>query len=294
MPAPTILIDGKYYLYRSLKADVQLTHNDIITTTYYNYLNSLKAMAKKFKSSDVIIMWDSEYSKRKELYTGYKVKDESKMDQLLKEQRSYIKYEYENVKKILKRMGFASYNRYGYEADDLFFFYINQFQNKNIIVVSRDEDLYQLLTFNNCRLYNPHLKQFINRKYIMNKYHLEPEQWPLYKAINGCKSDMVPGIPGIGDKYTIDYICQKASDKVVEKIKNNWNIVSRNMFLVQLPFIYPPITKKLKPFRQRYTILDLDYLKEFCFNMGFKSFLKDLNEWKIFKTTSKSLRDSYL
>lgn len=284
MMKPTILIDGKYYLYRSLKANVQLSHNDIVTTTYYNYLNSMKAIAKKFKSGNIIILWDSEHSKRKELYLGYKVKDESKSDPILKEQRAYIKGEYENVKIILKNLGFASYNRWGYEADDLFFWYLNQFQNEDIIIVSRDEDLYQLLTFKNCRIYNPHMKKFVGRKYLLEKYEVEPEQWPLYKAINGCKSDMVPGIKGIGDKSTIDYLLQRAKPTVSKTIVDNWHIVSRNMFLVQLPFVCPPITKKIKPFKQKETIINLDYLQDFCFNMGFKSFLYDLNEWNVFKT----------
>lgn len=280
----TILLDGKYYLYRSLKANVVLTHNTLITTTYYNYLNSLKAIAKKFKTGNIIILWDSEHSKRKELYAGYKVKDEAKQDKLLLEQKKIVQSEYNNVKAILKNLGFASYNRWGYEADDLFFWYLNQFPNQECIIVSRDEDLYQLLTFKNCRLYNPHLKQFIDRRYIMNEYNLEPEQWHLFKAINGCKSDMVPGIPNIGEKRTIDYIRQKASNKVVETIKSNWNIVARNMFLVQLPFISPPITKKIKPFTPKETILNLEYLQDFCFQMGFKSFLKDLSMWEVFKT----------
>lgn len=279
-----LLLDGKFYIYRALSANFSLTHKDINTTIYYNFLSALKAMGKKFKPDNIIIMWDSEYSKRKELYTGYKIPKNKNIDKNLEEQKRIIKYEYENVKKTLKAIGFASYLRHGYEADDLFFWYCNNFQNENKIIISRDEDLYQLLVLPNTKIYNPHEKIFITRKHIINKYGIEPEKWALFKAINGCKSDMVPGIPRIGDKYTLDYICQRATPKIVETIKDNWNIVSRNMFLVQLPFIYPPITKKLKPFKPKHTIIDLEYLKEFCFEMGFASFLKDLFTWKeIFK-----------
>lgn len=279
----TILIDGKYYMYRSLKAKVQLSYNDVVTTIYYNYLNSMKSIAKKFKTGNIIILWDSEHSKRKELYTGYKTKDESKIDPDIKEQKKYIQKEYENIKETLKKIGFASHNRYGYEADDLFFWYLNQFPKEDIIIVSRDEDLYQLLTFQNCRLYNPHIKKFITRKYIMEKYGVEPEQWSLYKAINGCKSDTVPGIPNIGDKYTAAYINQKATNNIVRKIKDNWNIVARNMLLVQLPFVYHPITKKIIPFKQKETVINMDALTNLCLELGFKSFLKDLSDWEIFK-----------
>lgn len=278
---PTILIDGKYYLYRSLKANVELTHNDVITTVYYNYLNSLKAIAKKFKPYNIIIMWDSEHSKRKEIFPGYKTKDETKQDSMIKEQIKYIKYEYDNVKSMLNILGFVSYNRYGLEADDLFFYYINQYPKENIIILSRDEDLYQLLTFPNVRLYNPHIKQFITRKYIADKYQgIEPEQWILFKSIGGCKSDTVPGIPTIGEGRTIDYILQKATPKVIDTIKENWNIVVRNRELVALPFL--PVNK-VRPLKPKRTILNLEALKELCFQMGFKSFLKDLNEWKVFK-----------
>jgi len=44
---PVILLDGKYYIYRALKANFVLTHNDLNTTIYYNLLSSMKAIAKK-------------------------------------------------------------------------------------------------------------------------------------------------------------------------------------------------------------------------------------------------------
>jgi DNA polymerase-1 len=278
---PTLLLDGKYYLYRSLKANVRLTHNDIITTVYYNYLNSLKSIAKKFKPNNIVIMWDSEHSKRREYFSGYKVKDNTKQDEIIKEQIEYIESEYDNIKLILKRLGFVSYNRYGLEADDLFFYYIEEYPKEDIIVVSRDADLYQLLVFPNVRIYNPHEKQFITRKYISDKYDgITPEQWFLYKAIGGCKSDAVPGIPTIGEKSTIQYIKGIASPTIVKKIKDNWDIVARNKKLVKLPLL--PIDKII-PLKQRITKLNLEELKNICFAMGFKSFLEDLNDWKVFK-----------
>jgi len=278
---PVILLDGKYYIYRALKANFVLTHNDLNTTIYYNLLSSMKAIAKKFKPDNIIIMWDSEYSRRREFYSGYKTKDNSKQDKMIQEQIRIIKFEYENIRKNLKKLGFASYLRWSLEADDLFFYYANQYPKEDIIMVSRDEDLYQLLTFPNVRMYNPHEKVFVDRRYIMNKYEIKPEQWILYKSIGGCKSDTIPGIPTIGKGRTIDYILQRATPKVVKTIENNWNIVTRNKELVTLPFL--PVNK-VRPLRPKKTLLNLDALKELCFDMGFKGFLKDLFIWKeIFK-----------
>jgi DNA polymerase I len=270
-----IILDGKFFIYRALSTNFDLSFNDLNTTIYYNFLSSIKMLCKKFKPDNIIIMWDSEYSKRREFYSKYKT--HRNVNKNIEKQRIIIKKEYNNIKKVFKNLGFISYLRYGLESDDLFYYYAEQYPNNTIIIVSRDEDLYQLLTFKNVKLYNPHLKQFIDRKYITTKYDITPEQWYLYKAINGCSSDTVPGIPSIGEKSTIQFITNQASEKIKQKIKENWIIVERNKRLVKLPYIS---IDKIKPLRYKQTKFNFEYFADLCFTLGFKSFLDNMNEWK--------------
>ena len=104
----TLLFDGKFFLYKSLNANNILTFNDFTTTTYYNFLNSIRSVSNKFKTNKVTIMWDSEFSYRKGLFPAYKQKDIIKDDNL-QMQLKYIDMEYKTIKKLMSELGFASY-----------------------------------------------------------------------------------------------------------------------------------------------------------------------------------------
>ena len=76
----TLLIDGKYLIYRSsYSSDLgNLSYNDIKTGIYYGFLNSLKSVIKKFPNTKkVYLLWDI-FSKEKQIrsveYKEYKIK----------------------------------------------------------------------------------------------------------------------------------------------------------------------------------------------------------------------------
>lgn len=275
---PILLIDGKYYLYRSVTSNVRLSHNDVITTVYYNYLSALKSLTNKFKPKNIIIVWDSEYSYRKELFEGYKIKDNSKMDKVVMEQLLAAKYEYPIVKDIMKKLGIASYNKFGLEADDLLCYITKQFKDEQFIICTSDGDIYQLLEGKRVVIYDPKVQKIKTEKWLSQEFNVTPEEWILFKAINGCESDKVPGIPTIGKKTTMDYIHKKAKPKAAQKIVDNWNIVQRNMLLVKLPF--KDLNNLLK---MRYTDFNMEYFIDLCQKFGFKAFMKDLKAWSALK-----------
>lgn len=274
----TLLFDGKYFLYRSLNANIVLTHNDIVTTTYYTFLNSIKSVTKKFDADNVIILWDSKYSYRKEIFSGYKQKDLSK-DENLRKQLEIIQAEYDNIKFMMYYLGFASYLRYGLEADDLFALYCQQYRFKeDIIIVSKDEDLYQLL-HERVKMYDPKNKKTKDRKWFIKEYGITPEYWGLFKAIAGCKSDKIPGIKGIGDETALKYLRKGLKD--TKRIKENQPTIDFFLPLTLLPFQSPGQRKTLT-LRPKYTDLKMDRFEEICMQMGFKSFMENLEDWHIF------------
>ena len=54
---------------------------------------------------------------------------------------------------------------------------------------------------------------------FVKKYKIQPAEWAMVKAMAGCDSDEVPGIPGIGLKSALDYLTGGLSDKKVKKIE---------------------------------------------------------------------------
>ena len=213
----TLLIDGKFFMYRSISVNQVLSHNDIKTGLYYTFLNSIKMLAKKFKPNNIIIMWDSIHYGRKDIYPNYKMKDNKNTNPNVLEQLITISKEYDNIKYILKKLGFASYVRFLLEADDLFWYYIDSFPNERIIIASKDEDLYQLIS-DNVSIYDTKQKKMKDYKWFKKEYGVEPSDWWKVKRIAGCSSDNIKGIPGIGEKTAIKIINGEINiDKYIEK-----------------------------------------------------------------------------
>ena len=274
----TLLIDGKYFIYKSLNTKTVLTYNEMRTDMIYFLLSSIKSITKKFKPDKTIIMWDSQSKDlRRAIYPGYKNKIKTKDPKIIKQIQT-IQEEYPNVRYLFKKIGFASYLLHSYEADDLFAFYKQQYPSEKIIIASKDEDLYQLLEKDRIVIYDPKNKIIKDEKWFTRNYNITPKQWIMYKGINGCESDDVPGIPGVGPKTTLKYLTGFANEKERKKIISNSDTIKRNYLLVTLPFDRPTF-----PLRETNTKLNMDAFISLCQIYGFKSFLENLNEWEIFQ-----------
>lgn len=284
----TLLLDGSFFLYKSISAKIYLTHKEIKTSMYYLLLNSIKSITKQFKPDKVIILWDSSHYYRKDIYPDYKkkkpIKDENILSQLLE-----VKKQYNAIVKTMKNLGFASYRRYGYEADDLFAMYINQYPKEKIIIASRDEDLFQLLIDGRVTIFEPKNKKIITEKSFTKEYKITPTQWILYKAINGCfQGDNIPGIPGVGPVTTLKFLQGFSTTKERDKIDSYWKtVVEKNLPLVALPFnkcflsfLFPNNKTQTFPLRETNTKLNMDIFSKFCQLLGFRSFLENLDDWE--------------
>jgi len=155
---------------------------------------------------------------------------------------------------VLTDMGFVNvFSQKGFEADDLIASVALRCpKNSEAIIVSSDEDLYQLLGSNRM-IWNPHKKKILNRKWFKEEYGIEPSQWRTVKALAGCSSDNVPGIPGVGEKTAIKFIKReiKKGTKTYDKFENAETIIKRNLPIVKLPY---PGTGKPIPKRDKITV----------------------------------------
>lgn len=275
----TILIDGKWMLYRALNVQTVLSHNDMNTSMYYYLLSSIKSVCKKMQPDNVIILWDSNKSLRKKIFPEYKRKNKE-MDDNLKNQLQMIHDQYNSIRMFMKKLGFASFNRLGLEADDLFALYCEQNRDiQQICIVSRDEDLYQLL-HENVFIFNPKEKKTKDKKWFIKNYGIEPEQWALSKAISGCSSDAIPGLKGVGESTALKYIRNELKKK--DTIDSQWEKVEFYLKLTKLPFQNVQERPCLK-LNKKYTNLNRDLFIELCQKLGFNTFLNNLDDWNILK-----------
>jgi 5'-3' exonuclease len=116
-------------------------------------------------------------------------------------------------------------------------------------------------------MYNPGKKKAVTLQSFSKETGLEPWEWAKVKAIGGCKTDEVPGIPGVGEKTAIKYILGKLKpDSAAYKaIKANKEIITRNRKLVELPF------EGTQVFELRTDTISDEGWKEVCDALGMSS-----------------------
>lgn len=185
----------------------------------------------------------------------------------------------------LPKIGFHnSFIHHLWEADDLIAYWVWRMKGRDIIVVSGDSDMYQLLDV--CRQWNPAQKKFITKKTFMDRYNIKPSQWVLAKAIGGCSGDNVIGIEGVSDpkhptSKALKYIREELTKGVVYdrivSIKGQ-KIIERNKTLIELPYRKAKMPRMI---RRRNTFDRKKFLHMFD-HFHFVSFLEKDNfvEWK--------------
>lgn len=272
----TVIIDGRYLCYRTkYSRQVKLSYHGLETGVFYGFFNTLQSVANKFDATNTVIMWDvSKIGVRHDEFEGYKNRE-----QLLtpeeKEEKQKFEEAYLNLTLVLPAMGFACMSLPMYEADDLIALWCKQYNKGTNIIITRDEDMYQLIT-NNTFIYDPDSKIKKNWEWFHRTYDIMPEQWADYKAIAGCKSDTVPGIPGMGEKRTLAYL--KGDTQWEERVLNANALYMLCHNLVVLP--HPSLNDYWLPYKQ--TKLDEDDFINFCQTFGMRSFMEKLQNFYVF------------
>lgn len=279
----TLVVDGKYLAYRTKYTPAfKLSYGDVRTGLAYGFLNTLRQLAKKFKPVNTVLMWDNtplSRNKRKIEFKGYKVRDDiTKMTAAELLDRELFADAYKTLMADLYLLGFAGYELEGYEADDLIALWCKRFDKTGTnVIVTRDEDMYQCLN-TNTEIYNPDDKFFRDTDWFKKTYGVYPKDWAFIKAIGGCKSDTIPGVPGVGEDTALKYVKGGLSEKKIEKIKAHSDDIDLYLKLTTLP--HHTLKGYHLPFK--YTNLDLGAFISFCQQCGFRQFMDDLNGFEIF------------
>jgi hypothetical protein len=99
----------------------------------------------------------------------------------------------------------------------------------------------------------------------------------MVKAIGGCKSDTIPGIPGIGEATALKYLKGECKPTTEAKIHAHQTMIDLFLELTTLP--HNDLWTHFLPFKM--TNLDMSAFISYCQMMGFRQFLdKDLMEFK--------------
>lgn len=295
------LIDGNYNIIRSLhKAktlDLENSKNEPIGGLFL----FLKALYTMRSLGDIhLVVLDSDHAKfRKQLFPEYKVKSKKTEEEKTDEEKEFdvmFKYTFEEVHKLLPKMGIPVVQLEGEEADDVIYCITKELYKKNnkIYVVSDDEDYLQFLRFPDVVIYQAMKNDYWNRDRFVDEFKFDIKFFPFYKAMVGDTSDKIKGVKGIGPKGATQVIeglkeptienmyewCSLGDKAIHKKMKEQFGIFKRNLLLMDLENIpnYDTFKNRVyKCYSKAMDISQVDY--EFVFEYFKEKEFRSLSYW---------------
>ena len=197
-----VLIDGNAILHRAYHAIPHLTDKKgRATNALYGFISILLNLITNLRPTHLTVCFDEkEKTFRKKDFAAYQAK-RPPMDERLSSQIGL-------TKDFLKSADILFYSKGGYEADDIIGTLVKQARVDEIIIITGDRDIFQLIT-DKVRVFTPtrgREGKLWGREEVKADFDFEPIQMIDYKALVGDTSDNYPGVFGIGPKTARDLI----------------------------------------------------------------------------------------
>lgn len=267
-----LLVDCNNLLYRSLYSTGQLTHKGVATGTAFGFFRDVVGLMDLHNTYQIVFCFDYGESFRKNVRPSYKEKRALKREKWTPEEKSAMKEFFRQCRDIrddyLPYMGFQNIcYKDNFEADDLIAAFCKMLQpNDEVVIVSSDEDMYQLLS-HNIRIWNPRKGKTLNRTWFLEEYGVDPDDWVKVKAIAGCETDDIEGVKGVGEILACKYLQGnlKQESKAYQAIVSNEILWKDNIRLVELPWPGTPawVLQEDKVTEKRWKVI--------CDELGMKS-----------------------
>jgi len=173
----------------------------------WGFMKSLQKLCKMFNPNEIVVCWDGVggSEKKRTINKNYKqgrkpLRFNRRMIELSVEKQEENKafqqirlMDYLNEMPVIQTM--IDY----VEADDVIAFVTQheRYANWEKVIVSSDKDFFQLLE-GDCALYRPIQKTLLRQKDILKQDGIHPRNYALARAMDGDKSDNLPGVPRVG------------------------------------------------------------------------------------------------
>lgn len=217
----TIIIDGMNLFHRVYHGNFSglTASNGYPTGAVFGFFHSLLHLVNIAESNRFIICWESDkrnWKKSKDdNYKANRKKDWSE------DEISAFRICLRDVKYMADIIGILQITVPNFEADDIIFYLADQLK-ENLIIVSNDKDMLQLINDDrNVVCYRPIIKNKGKNETVKIKggyliadkagcietfHRLLPKQVPYFLALAGDSSDNVKGIKGVGEKKALSIL----------------------------------------------------------------------------------------
>lgn len=190
------IIDGSSYIYRAFYAIRRLTNSrGMATQAVYGFITMLQKVLRERKPDYICVVFDAPGRNfRHEMSAEYKATRQATPEELIPQ----IPY----IKRAVQYFGVTQMELEGYEADDLIATLTHwaSARGLEIVVVSGDKDLHQLIQDPVVRQWDPQNDRVFTEEAVMERYGITPAQMVDYLSLVGDTTDNIPGVKGIGAK----------------------------------------------------------------------------------------------
>ena len=273
------IIDGSAYIFRAFFAVKGLSNSEgLPTNALYGFLNMLLKLLDKTNPTHLVVTFDDNGPNfRHEMYSAYKANRKEKPVELVR-QLPYFPEIVEAFKIPVIQMKEV-------EADDVIASLVKKAQEQNleVVIISADKDLLQLLS-EDVTMLDTMRNRLFTVDHVIERFQVGPALVADVMGLAGDQSDNIPGVPGIGEKIGGKLIKQFGS---LEAVLSNIDSVSgkkRKENLAQFAD-QARLSKKLVTLKSDLDItLDIKKFKtsepnyktliELCRKFEFKGFLK--------------------
>jgi len=211
MPAPLLVVDAPFLLYRSFFALPEAIRgvDGHPVNALLGAVNNLLRVAAQTAPRAVVVCFGAESADyRVALYAGYHAQRPPMPDTL--------RWQFEQAPALFAALGWQVESSETLEADDLLgsLGLVEQAAGGSTLILTGDRDMYQCVCESISVLY---LKQgaagfeIVDPPEVERRYGITPAQVPDFIALRGDPSDGLPGAPGIGEKTAADLLRRHGS-----------------------------------------------------------------------------------
>ncbi len=193
------LIDVSSFIFRAYFGIKKLsTSKGLPTNAIYGFTTMLLGLLEKQKPDYIACVFDTPAPTfRKKMYPDYKANRGAPPEDLLPQ--------FPYIEKLVDAFEIQKLIQPGLEADDLIATLAKCFSECEVVIVSGDKDLMQLVNDRICILDT--MKEITyDENGVKEKLGVSPQYVTDFLGLTGDSSDNIPGVPGIGPKTAIELI----------------------------------------------------------------------------------------
>lgn len=264
-----LIVDGLNLYLRVFAVNGALNDNGVPVGGLTGFLRSLAYAIREVNPTRVIIVYDGAggSQRRRKIHSDYKSnrkpgKRITRWDAFkdAREEKESMKIQFSRLLEYLDFLPINVISIDRIEADDTIAYIAHTLLDKEVTIMSADQDFLQLVN-DRITVWSPTKKKFYTPRMVEADYGIPAHNFLMYKTLMGDKSDNIPGVKGLGPKklpkilpdlftqqtLDLDFILEhagKGEEPMHKRISESADQLQLNEELMDLK--NPPISGELK------------------------------------------------